>query len=353
MKQEYGSLMNHYTGDLVPYPTDGSKVIGGMWRLARKRNEFGEVYCYMARWVVLGNHQEHMLHYYDTWASVGRNETFKLMLILIVNQDYIPYQFDIETAFLHGEMDAVVYVKQVKGFEVPSKEGWVWRLNKLLYGTKQAPWIWKLKLAQVLRDLGMTSTQADDSLYSNAEKTMFLHMHVDDRFLIGKSEEEILFFLKILHIQLKLKYQKSPTQHLGYHLMWFPDGSVQLSQCDLIVQLLKDTDMENSRSVKSPCNLNLLKELETVDQQINIIAFQQPIGSLNYLAQHTRPDILFTVNSLSRYATHPTDKHCVALKHLLQYLKGSLDLSLPYFNSNDKEGLVGWADADYANDRSD
>ncbi|MBW0485100.1 hypothetical protein O181_024815 [Austropuccinia psidii MF-1] len=130
MKQEYDSLMNHNTSDLVPYPTDSSKVIGRRWCLARKRNEFGEVYGYKARRVVLGNHQEHMLHYYDTWASVGRNETFKLMLILIVNQDYIPYQFDMETEFLHGEMDAFIYLKQVKGFEVPSKEGWVWRLNK-------------------------------------------------------------------------------------------------------------------------------------------------------------------------------------------------------------------------------
>ncbi|MBW0532951.1 hypothetical protein O181_072666 [Austropuccinia psidii MF-1] len=111
MKQEYDSLINHNTGELVPYPTDGSKVIGEMWRLTQKQNEFGEVYRHKARWVVLGNHQEHMLHYYDTWESVGRNKSFKVMLVLVVCQGYIPYQFDIETAFLHGEMDATVYVK--------------------------------------------------------------------------------------------------------------------------------------------------------------------------------------------------------------------------------------------------
>ncbi|MBW0532727.1 hypothetical protein O181_072442, partial [Austropuccinia psidii MF-1] len=53
------------------------------------------------------------------------------------------------------------------------------------------------------------------------------------------------------------------------------------------------------------------------------------------------------------YATHPTDKHWVALKHLLRYLKGSLDLYLHYFNCGNQRGLVRWADADYANDRSD
>ncbi|MBW0509437.1 hypothetical protein O181_049152 [Austropuccinia psidii MF-1] len=72
MNLEFDSLTSHNTGELVPYPRNG-KVIGGMWRLTKKRNEYGEVYRYKARWVVLGNHQEHLLHYFDTWASVGQN----------------------------------------------------------------------------------------------------------------------------------------------------------------------------------------------------------------------------------------------------------------------------------------
>ncbi|MBW0514160.1 hypothetical protein O181_053875 [Austropuccinia psidii MF-1] len=272
------------------------------------------------------------------------------MLILVVCQGYVPYQFDIETAFLHGEMDAIVYVKQVKGFEIPGKEGWVWCLNKSLYGTKQAPRMWQAKLTQVLKDLGMNSTRADDSLYTNDKRTMFLHVHVDDGFLIGKSEQELLRFLKELHTVLKLKYQRNPTQHLGYHLNWTPDGNVYLSQHDLIHRLLRDSDMENSQPVKSPCNGNLLKELEAVDEPVDVTGYQQVIGSLNYLAQHTQPDILFTVNSLSRYSTHPSERHWVALKHLLRYLKGTSQLCIYYSRDGYEKGLVGWADADYAND---
>ncbi|MBW0540065.1 hypothetical protein O181_079780 [Austropuccinia psidii MF-1] len=355
MKQEFESLTSHHTGDLVPYPTDGTKVIGGMWRLTRKRNEFGEVYRRKARWVVLGNHQEHMVHYYDTWASVGRNETFKTLLVLTVTQGYIPYQFDIETAFLHGRMDANVYVKQVKGFEVPGKEGWVWRLNKSLYGTKQAPRMWQTKLAETLGEFGMKSSRSDESLYLDENKSLFLHVHVDDGFLIAKSENDILNFLEKLNKRLKLKYQKKPTQHLGYRLDWKYDGSVSLSQKDLILQLLKSHEMERCRGVKTPCNANLLKELEDLGEPVMITHFQQAIGTLNYIAQHTRPDILFTVNILSRHSTHPTAKHWVALKHLLRYLQASCDLSLCYSRPKEKKesSLIGWADADYANDRFD
>ncbi|MBW0551314.1 hypothetical protein O181_091029 [Austropuccinia psidii MF-1] len=161
-----------------------------------------------------------MLHYYDTWASVGQNETFKIMLTLAVNFDYIPYQFDIETAFLHGDMDALVYVKQVKGYEVIGKESWVWRLRKSLYGTKQAPCMWKTKLTTTLSRLGLMSAQSDKSLFTNNDKSLLLHIHVDDGFLISKSESTIVTFLNNLNAILKLKYKKRPTQHLGYNLEW-------------------------------------------------------------------------------------------------------------------------------------
>ncbi|MBW0484379.1 hypothetical protein O181_024094 [Austropuccinia psidii MF-1] len=275
------------------------------------------------------------------------------MLNLVVCQGYVLYQFDIETAFLHGEMDAIVHIKQFKGFEVPGKEGWVRRLNKLLYGTKQAPRMWQAKLTQALKDLGMNSTRANDSLYTNDKQTMFLHVNVDDGFLIGKSEQELLQFLKEFHTVLKLKYQRNPTQHLCYQLNWTPDKNVYLSQHDLIHRLLGDSDIENSQTVKSPCNGNLLKEVEAVDEPVDVTGYQQVIGSLNYLAQHTQPDILFTVNSLSCHSTHPSERHWVALKHLLRNLKGTSQLCMYYSRDGNEKGLVGWTDADYTNDRCD
>ncbi|MBW0532952.1 hypothetical protein O181_072667 [Austropuccinia psidii MF-1] len=211
--------------------------------------------------------------------------------------------------------------------------------------------MWQAKFTQVLKDLGMNSTKADDSLYSNSEQTMFLHVHVDDGSLIGKSEEEILQFLKQLHGVLKLKYQKNPTQPLGYQSTWTSDGNIKLSQHNLIHCLLKDSDMENSRPVKSPCNGNLLKELQSIGEPVDTTAYQEAISSLNYLAQNTQPDILFIVNSLSCHSTHPSERHWVALKHLLRYLKGTSQLCLCYSNNGSERGLVGWADADYANDQ--
>ncbi|MBW0483463.1 hypothetical protein O181_023178 [Austropuccinia psidii MF-1] len=354
MDTEYNSLIAHNTGELVPYPDKPAKVIGGMWRLTWKRNEHGEVYRHKAQWVVLGNHQEHMLHYYKTWASVGRNETFKVMLSLVINFNYIPYQFNIETAFLHGKMDTLVHVKQVKGYEVKGKENWVWRLKKSLYGTKQAPRMWKEKLTVMLSSLGLISAQSDESLFTNSDKSLLLHVHVDDGFIISKSESKILKFLSNLNSLLKLKFKKQPTQHLGYSLTWEKDKLI-INQSDLISKLLRQFNMEDSNPVKTPCNGNLLNELDsdTTNEPVEVTLFQQAIGTINYIAHHTRPDILFSINQLSRYSIRPGRCHWSALKHLLCYLKGTRNKCLIYNQTSSKDPLTRWADADYANMKDD
>ncbi|MBW0566131.1 hypothetical protein O181_105846 [Austropuccinia psidii MF-1] len=174
------------------------------------------------------------------------------MVSLVANSSYIPRQFDIETAFLHGDMDTTVYVKQVKGYEVAGKENWVWKLNKLLYSTKQAPRMWQLKLCSTLTKCGMTKAKSDDSLYINHDKSLILHMHVDNGFLIGKEDCTIKAFLSTLSKDFSLQFKAKPTQHLGYKLEWYHDGSVGLSQPDLIKKLIHDNNMDESRSVKTP-----------------------------------------------------------------------------------------------------
>ena len=74
-------------------------------------------------------------------------------------------------------------------------------------------------------------------------------------------------------------------------------------------------------------NLNLLSDasLEWVDATM----YRQMIGSLMYL-MNKRPDICFNVNTLSRFLTNPRHVHLIATKHVLMYLKGTVDYGLKY-----------------------
>ena len=68
-----------------------------------------------------------------------------------------------------------------------------------------------------------------------------------------------------------------------------------------------------------------------------------------YLANCTRPDIAFAVNLLARHSSAPTKRHWNGVKHLLRYLKGTIDLGL-YFSYSSNETLVGYSDAGYLSD---
>jgi len=79
------------------------------------------------------------------------------------------------------------------------------------------------------------------------------------------------------------------------------------------------------------------------------ILYLSTIGTLMYLANTTRPDIVFSVNLLARYSSSPTRRHWNEIKHILKYLKGTLDMGLFYAHKGSAD-LVSYADAGYLSD---
>jgi hypothetical protein len=167
------------------------------------------------------------------------------------------FQFDVETAFLYGEMDAPVFVSQVEGFEEPGQENWVWRLNKSLYGTKQAPRQWRKHLVSTLKQIGFDLSPLDASLFYNCDRSIMLHMHVDDGFLVGSDQSQVLQTLEDIQHHYKIKIKECPTQHLGYTLNWKEDGSVHVNQADFTQKILQDFCMDDSNPVRAPAPTNL------------------------------------------------------------------------------------------------
>ena len=55
---------------------------------------------------------------------------------------------------------------------------------------------------------------------------------------------------------------------------------------------------------------------------------------------NTRTYICFAVNTLSQYMVEPRGVHLIAAKHVMRYLKGTIDYGLRYVSDRDKAILI-------------
>ena len=120
---------------LVP-SSKGEHIIGTKWIFRNKTDEEGNVIRNKARLVAEGYSQMEGVDYDETFTSVARMESIRILLALAC---HLKYQMDVKTAFLNGFLKEDVYMAQPKGFIDPHFLDHVLYLKKALYGLKQAP----------------------------------------------------------------------------------------------------------------------------------------------------------------------------------------------------------------------
>jgi hypothetical protein len=103
--------------------------------------------------------------------------------------------------------------------------------------------------------------------------------------------------------------------------------------------------------MNTPMETKLRLLVDTSSKLIDATLYRQIIGLLMYLT-NTRPDICFAVNTLSRFLVELRHVHLVAAKHVMWYLKGTLDCGLSYDGDHDFT-LSGCTDSDWAGNVSD
>jgi hypothetical protein len=87
--------------------------------------------------------------------------------------------------------------------------------------------------------------------------------------------------------------------------------------------------MMDCKSMPTPMVTNMKFLSETYSKTVDATMYRQMIGSLMYLT-NTRPDICFFVNTLSQYMVEPRGVRLIATKHVMRYLKDTIDYGLRY-----------------------
>ncbi|GKF04096.1 retrovirus-related pol polyprotein from transposon TNT 1-94 [Tanacetum coccineum] len=122
---------------LVPKP-DHVMIIALKWIYKVKLDEHGDVLKNKARLVAKGYRQEEGINFKESFAPVARIEAIKIFIANAASKNMDIYQMDVKIAFLNGDLQEEVFIRQPEGFEDPDYPTHVYRLKKALYGLKQA-----------------------------------------------------------------------------------------------------------------------------------------------------------------------------------------------------------------------
>jgi hypothetical protein len=109
--------------------------------------------------------------------------------------------------------------------------------------------------------------------------------------------------------------------------------------------------MLECKSMNTPMETKLKLLVDTSSELVDATLYKQIIGSLMY-PTNTRQNIFFAMNTLSQFLVEPKCVQIVVAKHVMSYLKGTLDFGLSYNGDHDFR-LSGYTDSDWAGSVSD
>lgn len=336
------NTMNTFTETTLP---PNIKAIPSRLVYKIKTGADGNVTKFKARLVARGDRQRDGIDFDETYASVVKASSWRIMLALAVKHGWKIHQSDIKTAYLNGKLEDEIYMNPPKGFELP--KGRVWKLNRALYGLKQAGRLWYQTLAEKLRNWGWIPNRYDHCVWISPCKQMWILFWVDDLLTLSPHTQRINQFL----MQMSKEFDMSNEGEIKYYLGINVDKTetyLKLHAETYIKQALARYNLSDIHEARSPVDASLkLEENSEVASDKFRQEFQSKLGTLAYPSNYARPDITFATNYVARYSQNPSQKHMDALHRIYAYLKGTTSVGIKYEVGGDPEFKL-YSDSDHA-----
>lgn len=342
MQEEYKSLLELNSWEMVK-PDPNKPTLKSLW--VYKVKDDGR---FKSRLTINGKY--HVCH--DTYASVGSKTALRMMVSLAASTGLHLAHYDIKNAFLYGalEEDEYVQMKQPEGMpKILDDQGneMVCLVKKSLYGLKNAPRIWQQHLESTLTEYGFVKSSVEEGLWYNCMKGLRLWLYVDDIVTSAINSVELDSLFQFLRGRYSIKNLGLPTRVLGIQFEYCGDG-ILLHQSDYANKITSFIDRDLSRvPISERLNVDLEKEasLDIEDHDL----YRHIVGALLYLVVSTRPDLSYSVSSLSKYSAHPTVNCLKAAVRCLKYVKCTYSVGIFYSYQKDWS-LYGFSDTDHAAD---
>lgn len=306
-----------------------------------------------------GYSQKEGIDYNETYAPVVRYESIRAVLATAAAHNMEIMQFDVKTAFLHGDLSEEIYMEQPQGFVDSRHPNSVCRLQKSLYGLKQASRAWNVKFDNFLLQSGFIRSNADPCVYFQTNPNgdmLILAVWVDDGLLCGTNQESLTSVIVFLREHFDMTVE-TINHFIGIKISRNRlNRSITLSQEPFIHRILKRFGMTNCNPKVVPADqytnlseVSLGRDDDDFDQSV----YREAVGCVMYVMVCTRPDIAFAVSQVAQFNHQPKPAHWTAVRRILSYLKGTAAFGVTYHaNVDAPHTLLAYSDSDYAGDTS-
>ena len=342
--RELGDHKRFETFTLVePSEAAGRVVLDTMWAFKTKQNGDRR-----ARWCIKGFQQQPGVDYdtFEVYAPTLKHTTFRSLLAVAAQRDLDYWKIDIVGAFQQTKMALVqknfthVYAQQPPGFEVKGKEHHICKITAAIQGLRQASRVFHEQYIKVLKDMGFTVSDADESLYHyfDADEPAEAHcaIHVDDNNVISTPLSKLQArLLKTLKSNFELTLEIEPKLALGITIARDRENGIfYLSQPELIQKIIDLADMRSATSVPTPAPGGaVFSKLDSPTTQedkdyMSTKPFRSMLACMLYLTNVTKAEVMHTANKLAGFVNNPGRAHWKLLQHAVRYLIGSKNHAL-------------------------
>ena len=341
--KEFGVFTEVLPSDLPP----GTRIITTTWVDRRKSpSEVKSRIC--ARDFNTGKRD-------DVFAATPGSASARLIDFISAKFGYRKLVGDVSAAFLHAQVppDSWIVVRPPEGHET-STPGALWRLNRMLYGLRDAPVAWQNHLSDLLIAGGYRRGTFEPSLFWHPECQVYVLVHVDDLHVTGP-DSSVRALMKYLEAELVLKSSGLKGEGDEYSFLKAVRGMTKdhvtlWPQDGYILETAKQLGLEEAKGASTP-----LAKLKGEDGDENLLSselatvYRSAVGRLLYLS-HSRFDIQYACRRLCQGMRAPTQLDYRQLRHLTRYLLKTRGVGLvfPRGGAGELEFIDVYVDSDWA-----
>ncbi|KAK6151684.1 hypothetical protein DH2020_014319 [Rehmannia glutinosa] len=243
-------------------------------------------------------------------------------------------------------------MKQPEGFISSGSEQKVCKLQRSIYGLKQASRSWNIRFDETIKTFDFYKNLDEPCVYKKVSGGVvaFVVLYVDDILLIGNDIGLLQKFSKLMQGEFEMSMMGELNFFLGLQIKQCQEG-IYISQSKYTKELLKKFDIEEGRIVSTPMATNVKIDKDEKGKSVDESKYRGMIGSLFYLTA-SRPDILHAVCLCARFQSNPKESHMSAVKRIFRYLKGTIQYGL-FYPKNENFSLKGYSYSDYVGNIDD